>query len=245
MRTRGEVLVYEDSAAAARAGAERFVAAARAAVEARGRFTVALSGGETPRGMYALLAVEPYVSAIPWDAVRVCWGDDRAVPPRHPRSNFRMAWETFLSRVPIPAENVHRIRGELPARDAASEYARDLVALFEGPPRFDLIHLGLGDDAHTASLFPFSPALSERRALVCATRQPGTMEPRVTFTFPMLNAARTPEFLVTGRRKATVVQHVLQGALDPLHYPAQGVRPAGLPAVWLLDTAAAGELTPR
>lgn len=244
MGTRGEVLVFQDAGAAARAGAERFLAAAREAVEARGRFTVALSGGETPRAMYALLAAEPHASAIPWENVHVCWGDERAVPPHHPRSNYRMAWETFLSNVPIPASNVHRIRGELPARRAASEYARDLVALFEGAPRFDLIHLGLGDDAHTASLFPFSPALLERRALASATHQPGTFEPRVTLTFPVLNAARTPEFLVLSAKKAPVVQRVLQGALDPVHYPAQAIRPAGPPAVWLLDTAAAAALTP-
>lgn len=242
MQTRGEVQVYESAEAASSAGAERFVAAAREAVEARGRFTVALSGGGTPRAMYALLATEPYLSAVPWDAVHVFWGDDRAVPPHHPRSNFLMAWQAFLHAVPVPAENVHRMRGELGAREAASEYARDLVAFFEGPPRFDVVHLGIGDDAHTASLFPFAPALLERRALVCATRQPGAWEPRVTLTFPVLNAARTPEFLVLGAGKAPVVQRVLQGALDPLHYPAQFIRPSGPPAIWLLDAGAAADL---
>jgi len=244
MQTRGEVQVFESAEAAARGGAERFVAAARQAVEARGRFTVALSGGETPRPMYELLATAPFRDAVPWSHVHVCWGDERCVPPHHPRSNFRMAWEAFLHAVPSPPENVHRIRGELRAPDAAIAYQRELLTLFGGAPRFDVVHLGLGDDAHTASLFPFSPALAERATVAAAALQPGTFEPRVTLTVPVLNAARTPEFLVLGARKAPVVQRVLQGALDPLHYPAQAIRPAGPPAVWLLDSAAAAEITP-
>ncbi|HEX7241822.1 MAG TPA: 6-phosphogluconolactonase [Longimicrobiaceae bacterium] len=237
---RGAARVFPDAAAVARAAAERFAAAARAAAEARGVFRAALAGGSTPRAAYALLAEEPLRSAVPWERVHLFWGDERCVPPGHPRSNFRMAREALLDRVPLPPENVHRVRGELPPAEAAAGYARALAAVFGGGmPRFDLLHLGVGGDAHTASLFPFAPALRERAAPVARALHPVDHEPRVTLTPPALSAAARVELLAVGADKACVVRAVLRGPLDPFRLPAQLVRPASGEPVWLLDEAAA------
>ncbi len=238
---RGRALVCADPAAAARLCAERFAAAAREAVGARGRFTVALAGGSTPRRAYALLAEEPFASAVPWQRVQFWWGDERCVLPGHPRSNFRMAREALLARVPVRESSVHRVRGELGAARAASGYERELAEAGDGGiPRLDLVHLGMGGDGHTASLFPFAPALLERRRLAAPALHDG--EPRVTLTVPVLNAARHLDFLVTGADKAVRLRQVLQGAPDPLRIPAQLVRPASGEPVWIVDRAAASRL---
>ena len=238
---RGRALVCADPAAAARLCAERFAAAAREAVEAHGRFCVALSGGGTPRRAYTLLAEEPFASAVPWEKVQFWWGDERCVPPAHPRSNFRMAREALLSRVPVPEANVHRVRGELGATRAAAGYERELAEAWDGGmPRLDLVHLGMGGDGHTASLFPFSPALLERNGLAAPALHDG--EPRVTLTGPVLNASRRLDFLVTGADKAARLRGVLQGPLDPLRIPAQLVRAAAGEPVWIVDEAAASRL---
>lgn len=236
---RGRVLVFADAGAAARAAAERFAAWAREAVRERGRFVAALAGGSTPRAAYALLAEEPLRSAVPWEGVHLFWGDERCVPPGHPRSNFRMAREALLSRVPLPEGNVHRVRGELPPAQAAEAYEREVRELFGGAPRWDLVHLGVGGDAHTASLFPFSPPLRERERAVAHTAHPGRGEARVTLTVPALNAAARVELLVAGAAKAAAARSVICGALDPFRLPAQLVRPSPGEAVWLLDRAAA------
>jgi 6-phosphogluconolactonase len=236
------VLVYADAHEAARAGAEAFVLEAQTAVEARGRFTVALSGGTAPREMYSLYAAEPYASRIPWDGVHLFWGDDRCVPPLHPRSNFAMAWDAFIRRVPIPEANVHRVLGELPAEEAAARYADEVARVFGGGvPRFDVIHLGVGPDAHTCSLFPFDPLLRERDVTVAAALNRELGEPRVTFTVPVVNAAARVEMFAVGGGKAEVAWKVLAGPLDPFRLPAQLVRPAG-DSVWLVDEAAAARL---
>ncbi|HEX5727127.1 MAG TPA: 6-phosphogluconolactonase [Longimicrobiaceae bacterium] len=237
------VEVHPDAHAAARAGAERFAEHARAAVEARGRFAVALSGGGAPRETYALLAGEPFVSRIPWEGVHLFWGDERCVPPGHPRSNFGMAHRALVARVPIPPENVHRMRGELPPAEGARRYAEELEAwLGPGIPRFDLLHLGLGEDAHTASLFPFDPLLRERaRGVGVALHRP-LGEFRLTLTLPVLNAAARVEVLVLGAGKAVAVRGVLRGPLDPFRLPAQLVRPRDGEALWRLDRAAAARL---
>jgi 6-phosphogluconolactonase len=238
---RGRALVCADADAAARLCAERFAAAARAAVRERGRFTAALAGGSTPRRAYALLAEEPLAGAVPWEQVHLFWGDERCVPPAHPRSNWGMAREVLLARVPVPPENVHRVRGELPPERAAAEYERELREIFgEGVPRLDLVHLGVGDDGHTVSLFPFAPALRERARLAVPALHGG--EPRVTLTVPALNAAARVEFLATGAAKAGVVRRVLRGPLDPFRIPAQLVRPAAAEPVWILDRPAASLL---
>jgi 6-phosphogluconolactonase len=238
---RGRALVCADPAAAARLCAERFAEAARAAVEARGRFHVALAGGGTPRLAYALLAQEPLASAVPWHGVQFWWGDERCVPPGHPRSNFRMAREALLSHVPVPEAHVHRVQGELGAARAADAYERELgEAWGGGVPRLDLVHLGMGGDGHTASLFPFGPALLERRRPAAPALHEG--EPRVTLTATTLDSASRAEFLVTGADKAQRVRAALRGALDPLRIPAQLVRPSAGEPVWILDEASASRL---
>ena len=229
--------IHSDARAAARAGAEAFVAAARQAVEARGRFSVALAGGTAPREMYSLLAE----AEVPWEGVHLFWGDERCVPPRHPRSNFAMAWNAFIQHVPIPAENVHRMRGELPAEEGAAHYRDELAAFFgTGVPRFDVVHLGLGPDAHTCSLFPFDALLRERSLTVAPALMRELGEPRVTITLPVVNAAARVEMFVVGDAKAEVVRKVLEGPLDPFRLPAQLVRPADGEYMWIMDEAAAG-----
>lgn len=235
--------VHPDAAAAARAGAESFVARARAAVETGGRFTVALSGGTAPKRMYALLGTDEFAQHVLWEGVHLFWGDERCVAPCHPRSNFGMAWGAFVRRVPIPAANVHRIPGELPAREGAARYAAELErVLGPGVPRFDLVHLGVGPDAHTCSLFPFDPLLRERGRTVAAALHRPLGEPRVTFTFPVVNAAARVEFFVVGRDKAAVAWQVLRGPLDPFRLPAQNVRPLSGEQVWIMDEPAAARL---
>jgi 6-phosphogluconolactonase len=232
--------VHPDAHAAARAGAEAFAAEARQAVEARGRFSVALSGGTAPREMYSLLAAD---ARIPWEGVHLFWGDERCVPPLHPRSNYAMAYDAFIRHVPIPEANVHRMRGELPAEEGAAQYREELAAFFgPGVPRFDVIHLGLGPDAHTCSLFPFDPLLRERTLTAAPALMRELGEPRVTFTVPVVNAAARVEMFVVGAGKADVVRKVLEGPRDPFRLPAQLVAPADGESVWIVDQAAAASL---
>lgn len=232
-----------DAQAASAALAESFAARAVEAVAARGRFSAALTGGSGPVGAYRLLSEEPLRSRVPWHGVHLFWGDERCVPPGHARSNYRMANEAFISRVPIPPANVHRMRGELPAGEGAAAYARELAAFFgAGVPRFDLIHLGVGPDGHIASLFPFSDALRERARTVTTNLHLPLGEPRITLTLPVLNAAARIELPVIGRDKAQIAWTVLRGPIDPFRYPAQFLRPADGEMVWMTDMAAAARV---
>jgi 6-phosphogluconolactonase len=232
--------IHPDAHAAARAVAESFAAQAEAAVRSRGRFSVALTGGSGPVEAYRLLGEEPFRSRIPWDGVHLFWGDERCVPPGHERSNFRMANRAFVSRVPIPPGNVHRMRGELPPEEGAARYADELAAFFgPGVPRFDLVHLGVGPDAHVASLFPFTEPLRERGRAVTTNLHLPLGEPRITLTLPVLNGAARVEMIVIGKSKADVAWTVLRGPLDPFRFPAQFVRPADGALVWMMDRDAA------
>ena len=239
-----EIVVLPDAEALAHAAAQRFSALAREAADSRHRFSVALSGGSTPGALYRLLADEPYRGQVPWAEVHLFWGDERCVPPDDPGSSYRLAQETMIARVPIPPGNVHRVHGELDPQEAAQVYARDLGDFFRGSwPQFDLVLLGLGEDGHTASLFPGSPALHEtaRLAVAVEAHYQDRPAPRVTLTLPVLNAARQVLFLVTGSAKAGIVQAVLE---DPgRHLPAQMVQPLAGQFTWLLDRAAASQLT--
>ena len=243
---RPQVLVYEDVGELYRVAASRFVEAVDQAVAIRGQFTVALAGGSTPRGMYARLAESPWRERVPWSAVQVFWGDERCVPPDHPDSNYRMAYEALLSRVPLPAANIHRMAGELDPEKAAEAYSATLREVFglsgEAVPRFDLVLLGLGSDGHTASLFPGTAALAETQRWVVANFVPRLGAYRLTLTFPVLNAARQVMFLVTGSGKAEVVARVLEGPRRVMELPAQAVAPTDGQLVWLLDRAAAAQL---
>lgn len=222
-----------------RAAATAFVELARAAIRARGRFCVALAGGETPRPLYQRLAAAG-PDAVDWTKVELCFGDERCVPPDHPRSNYGMVQRELLARVPLAPAQVHRICGEEPPQRAARLYASELETLFadQRPPRFDLILLGLGRDGHTASLFPGTAALRERRRPVVAQYVEAQREWRVTLTLPVIGAAHAVWALAVGADKAEVVRRVLMGARQPEVLPMQAVAPeAGVD--WWLDAAAA------
>jgi 6-phosphogluconolactonase len=240
------VRIFEGAAELMDGAAEEIAEAARQAVEEHGRFAWALSGGSTPRGLYQLLASEAWRDRMPWPAIHFFWGDERHVPPDHPESNFRMAREAMLDAVPVPSENIHRIRAEEPdAQRAAAEYEATLRSFFTFVPddstRFDLILLGLGKDGHTASLFPGSPAVHERERLVVAPWVESQRTFRITLTPPVLNHARRVIFLVAGEDKAEALHRVIQGERDPDRYPAQVVEGN---CSWMVDRAAARLLLP-
>lgn len=246
----GELLVLDDPAAVAQEAARRFTALAGEAVQARGRFAVALSGGSTPRSLFALLADEPYRDRVPWDRVEVFWGDERWVPPTHPDSNYRLAREALLDHVPIPPERIHPIpAGEGDPAAAAAAYEAELARVLGGvpggpPPALDLVLLGLGADGHTASLFPGTAGLAERRRWTVAHQVPQLRTWRVTLTWPVLNHAAQLLVLVVGADKAAALQAVLEGPEDVRRWPAQGIRPEGGRLAWLVDRAAAARLAP-
>lgn len=236
----------------ARAAAEEFTRRADAAVRARSRFSVALSGGSTPRHLYRLLAdpAQPFHDRIDWSATHVFWGDERHVPPDHPDSNYRMAREALLDLVPVPADNIHRMRGEeSDAAHAARLYEAELRGFFSesaDQPRFDLVLLGLGADAHTASLFPGSEAVRERERWVVAPWVEKLASWRITLTPAVFDRAAAVIFLVQGEDKAGALRAVLEGGpegeRDPDRYPAQVVRPKSGELLWLVDDAAANRL---
>jgi 6-phosphogluconolactonase len=243
---RGDLIILPDPAALADEAARRFVALAQAAVADHGRFTVALSGGSTPRAMYQRLGQPPLSESVDWANVHVFWGDERMVPPDDIESSYRMARETLLAHVPIPAANIYPVStiGGTPEA-AASAYAETLTAVFgEQLPRFDLILLGIGPDAHTASLFPGQPeAVRPSAALVVAVHNAPKPPPaRVSFTFTLINAAANVLFVVAGADKAGALRAVLRDPADVARLPAQGVRPKHGALVWLVDAAVAKEL---
>jgi 6-phosphogluconolactonase len=243
--------VVADQTALAKEAAERCARIAQEAVARAGRFTIALSGGSTPKLLYSLLAAEPYSTRVPWQQTHVFWGDERAVPPADPDSNFGMAKATLLDRVPIPADLVHRMQAErddlgLVAREYEAEIARSFgVSPGTEPPAFDLILLGLGPDGHTASLFPHTEAVRERARWVVRNHVPTLKTDRVTLTTPILNQASMVLFLVAGADKAPALQAVLEGPADPERLPAQLIRPTSGRLIWLADRAAAGQLAQK
>jgi 6-phosphogluconolactonase len=228
-----------------RAAADEFVRAAREAVESRRVFNVALSGGSTPTALYSMLADDPDLrSWVPWKQIHFFWGDERHVPPDDPQSNFRTANEKMISKVPAEAAQVWRIKGELKvAAEAASEYEQKLSGHFHGAkPNFDMILLGLGPDGHTASLFPFTEALSESTRFVVVNWVEKLSSQRITMTFPVLNNAAVVMFLVQGQDKAAALKAVLEGPFEPEKFPAQMIQPTRGRLVWLIDEAAASLL---
>jgi 6-phosphogluconolactonase len=227
------------------AAAEEFVGTARAAIGAQGRFTVALSGGSTPKALYSLLASN--YAGFAWNRIFLFFGDERHVPPTDPESNYRMVNESLLSKIAIPAENVFRVPSENPdAAAAAADYESQIRRFFELKPgefpRFDLILLGMGPDGHTASLFPDSEALNEQSRLVVANWVAKFNTHRITFTFPVLNRAAEVMFLASGPDKAEMLHQVLETKQTP-PLPSQRVEPTDGKLLWLLDEAAAAKLT--
>jgi 6-phosphogluconolactonase len=249
-----DVRICEDAQDLAAEAASHFAQLADQYAVGAGRFTVALSGGSTPRAMFTLLAAEPFKQSVPWPSIYFFWGDERAVPPTHSGSNYRMAKETLLSKVPVPAENIFRIHGELEDRDrAASEYSESLSQFFyhsgsagTSPlanwPRFDLVLLGMGADGHTASLFPNSPALQISDRIAAANYVQKLNAHRITLTAPTINNARNVTFLVAGEDKAAALRNVIEGSYNPQTWPSQLIKPRGGKLLWLVDEGAASRL---
>ena len=230
----------------ASAAAQLFVDSAQQAVSTRGIARVAISGGSTPKAMFALLAAEPFVSAIDWAKLQLYWVDERCVPPTDAESNFRMTNEALLSKVPLPHEHIYRMEGELDPHEAANRYESTLrnSMKLEGAesPAFDLLLLGMGDDGHTASLFPHTEALHDITRLVVPNHVPQKNTWRITLTSPVINQAREVAFLIEGAAKAGVLAEVLTGPHDPERLPSQLIRPSNGQLRFLLDAAAAADL---
>jgi 6-phosphogluconolactonase len=228
--------IYENPTDLAIAAAKHFVARSKKAVAQRGQFTVALSGGSTPKLLYQLLAdpAEPFRNQVPWPGIHFFWSDERHVPPDHSDSNYRMAHEALLSHVPISIDHVHRVQSENPnAEEAARAYEETVLQFVPGtPPRLDLILLGVGTDGHTASLFPDSEVLHETQRYVAAPWVEKLKAYRITMTLPLLNNAAAVLFLVSGAEKAEIVHTILQ---TKQRYPAKEVQPTNGELWWLLD----------
>lgn len=246
--------IFPDSDNLARAATEQFIKLGVKAIAAHGRFAVVLSGGSTPRKTYSLLASKDFATKLAWEYVHIFWADERCVPPDHPDSNFKMARETLLNNVPLPADNIHRIRGEFEPKKAARNYERELQSFFiahnkrrgiahgEYTFSFDLILLGLGEDGHTASIFPGTAALRARRRWIIANYVDKLDAWRITLTPIIINAATNIFFLVTGAKKAERLRQVLKGPHIPKALPAQLIKPTIGKVFWMVDETAAALL---
>lgn len=236
-------------AAVAEDAAKLFRDAAIKAAATRGLARIAISGGTTPKAMFALLAdpSQPFVRQVPWDKVALYWVDERCVPPDHPDSNYRMTKEALLSKVPLAADRIHRIEGELEPEVAAARYESTIRNSFklEGAetPTFDLVLLGMGDDGHTASLFPHTEGLNDLMHIAIANHVPQKDTWRVTLTSPVINQGREVAFLIEGEGKAQVLHDVFLGPYDPETFPSQIIRPVSGRLTLLLDSAAASKLS--
>ena len=236
---------FDNQTAISHAAAELFVQTANLAIKEKGRFTVSLTGGSSPAQLYDILAQEPYVSQVSWEKVLVFWGDERWVPLGDPRSNARMAFETLLKHVPIPEDQVFPMWGQGKDPKAfAEEYERQLKAILGEAGRFDLILLGMGDDGHTASLFPETEVLEERERWVAAYYLEPQQMYRITLTAPLINRAKHIAFLVFGENKGAALREVLEGVRNYHQYPAQLIEPIeGGEVHWFVDKAAASKLS--
>ena len=238
------ILIFDTPELLAEAAAGRFVNLAQESITQRGRFSVALAGGNTPGRVYGLLASERFKGRVEWPKVHLFFGDERCVPPDHPDSNYRMANEALITHVPIPPANVHRMAGEGEPSVSAALYETQMRQFFGNVtwPNLDLVFLGLGKDGHTASLFPQTKALNEEDTWVAANWVESLGVHRLTLTVPVLNHARRIIFLVTGNDKAETLKDVLTLPKDPLRLPAQLIAPAEGTCEWLIDKAAASLL---
>lgn len=241
------VHAHETAEQVARATAWRILEQSNNSIRARGRFTIALSGGSTPRKTYEMLTDERLSPHFDWPNIHVYFGDERMVPPEHADSNYRMAYEALLSRVPIPPENIHRINGVGDAAANASAYESEMRELFGDVewPRLDHVLLGMGDDGHTASLFPGTEVLDEAGLWVVPNWVEKLGAWRVTLTAPLINAAHWITFMVTGAGKAARLREVLKGERDPARLPSQLIRPTDGTLEWFVDREAASMLEPE
>ena len=240
-KAKADLRVFADVHELSLRAAQAAVRTINDSVRASGGCSVVLSGGNTPRMLYTLLASE-FRDQIPWAQTHVFWGDERYVSPHDPESNYRMAKETLLDHVPCPPRNIHPMPTHFPSADAAArDYEKTLRNYFGADwPRFDLCLLGLGEEGHTASLFPGSPALGELTRWVVAVETPADPPLRLTLTLPALTGAANIYVLVAGSKKASALRHVLSGVPDPNAYPAAGVRSTKGRLTWWVDKEAAG-----
>ncbi|MCP4667902.1 MAG: 6-phosphogluconolactonase [Deltaproteobacteria bacterium] len=240
-----KIVVKDNPADVARTGAMIFQAAAKTAIRQRGAFMVALSGGDSPRGMHRTLAQKPFSSEVPWNKTDIFWVDERCVSESDPDSNYGAAREAFLGHLPLPPEQIHAMPGEVPPEKGARKYEEALIRVFglkEGRfPIFDMIFLGMGKDGHTASLFPGQKALDEKQRLVVAVQGGDPHINRLTMTLPLINRARQIVFLVSGIEKAETLRSVFEERAVGL--PVQRIRPLEGNVIWLLDCEAASLLT--
>jgi 6-phosphogluconolactonase len=243
---KGEIFIHRDLDELSRNVAEEFIRLAERAIRDSGRFIVALSGGSTPQRLFKLLAEPEYSPRVPWQQVHLFWGDERCVPPDHPESNYGAARSLLISKIPVPDDNVHRLVGEKEPQLAAAEYEQTLKALFSlAPgqwPRFDLILLGIGDDGHTASLFPDNDALRDQQNLVVAPYVETLQAHRLTLTLPVINHAANIWFLVSGGSKARVLRQILKGDSGSARIPATLVEPVNGRLIWFITQDAARDL---
>jgi len=243
------IVVSRDNESAYTLAAGTIVDLAQQAVSARGKFTIALSGGSTPKKLYELLASPAWQPRMPWAQTEFFWGDERYVPSTDSSSNFNMTNQAMLSKVSVPAAQVHRVLTEKDAQEAAALYEKEVrnavPAGSDGMPQFDLVLLGLGTNGHMASLFPYQPALHEKTKLVIAEYIDEVKMTRLTFSAPLINSARQIMFVSLGPDKATVVRDVVLGVFDPERLPAQLVRPTHGKLTWILDPGSAEKLPPE
>jgi 6-phosphogluconolactonase len=241
-----DIKITRDALDLAKQAANHFISLSQAAVQNQKQFTVVLSGGSTPRGMYSLLASENFRRRVEWEKVYIFWGDERVVPPNHPDSNYLLASQTLLDQVQLPAKNIHRIHGELDPKEAAKQYEQELTSFFTptpgGIPQFDLVLLGLGEDGHTASLFAGTNALTEQTRWVAENYIHKLNEWRITLTPPIINASKNVIFLVSGERKAKALRGVLVESQRAEKFPAQMIQPKVGEMMWFIDKSAAALL---
>ncbi len=238
------IRIFNDLEAMSQAAAELFAIQSRQASMICGRFSVALSGGETPRRTYEILASAEYIERIHWNEVHVFWSDERCVPASDPRNNARMARQALLDHVPIPPENIHPISTDQSPAKAAAQYEQELKEFFSSQnPNFHLVLLGLGGNGHVASLFPHTAVLNEKDRWVSDVYVEDLGMYRITFSAPYINQAEQVVLLVSGSDKAQVLEDVLEGPYQPSELPAQLIRPSGKHPLWLVDKAASHKLT--
>jgi 6-phosphogluconolactonase len=242
-----EIIICSDVEELNRKAAAQFIELANVAIAQAGRFAVALSGGSTPKALYALLASPEYHDRVDWSRTHLFWGDERCVPPDHVESNFRMVEEALLNKIHIPGQNLHRMAGEKEPSSAVADYEAELRDFFKPGsgqlPRFDLILLGLGEDGHTASLFPDTTALSEQEHLVATTYVERLKAHRLTLTLPVINNAAQVSFLIAGESKSAVVKNLLGADSKSFDYPAGRVSPSNGQLTWFITKDAAGTIS--
>ncbi len=237
------IKTYPDADTLAREAALHFIECASEAIAEHGHFSVALAGGSTPKALYKTLATVELVPRVQWEKVHVFWGDERCVAPNHEESNYHMTFDVMLRHLPIPVNQIYRMEGELVPKDAAKAYDDRLKQFFQQKrPRFDLVLLGLGDDGHTASLFPGTKALTETKRWVTANYVRKLSSWRLTLTARLINQAANVTFLVSGEGKANALRRVLAGRYTPEEIPAQVIRPERGQLRWLVDAEAAALL---